>query len=146
MLASNDTLLNVYFNDIKNSTYVIPAEVNKIGSYAFSSCELIKEITIPDNITSIDRYAFYHCNNLEKIIISDNVNFIELLAFALCEKVKEIKLPHSLIRLGFNVFRRETEGLTIIYDETQLDFAKKINDDYKGKINLVMKPYNCKTF
>ena len=48
----------------KDTNYVIPDGVIKIGDGAFSRCESLINIVIPDSVTSIGDRAFSRCNNL----------------------------------------------------------------------------------
>ncbi len=48
---------------------VIPEDVPRIGSYAFSGCSDLTSVTIPNSVTSIGYGAFYDCSGLEKVIV-----------------------------------------------------------------------------
>ncbi|MDE6835181.1 MAG: leucine-rich repeat domain-containing protein, partial [Ruminococcus sp.] len=66
----------------ENSTEIVIPDtidglpVTKIGSYAFSECEKLEDVTIPDSITSIDEGAFKNCSNLALINIPASVVYI----------------------------------------------------------------------
>jgi hypothetical protein len=49
--------------------FTIPNGVQKIGAYAFYSCDNLKTVTIPASVTMIGQYAFDSCNNLTNVII-----------------------------------------------------------------------------
>ena len=61
-----------------------------IGSYAFSYCEILADITIPERVTSIGEYAFEYCKSLESVIIPENVTHIGSSAFSYCANLAEI--------------------------------------------------------
>lgn len=68
-------------------------EITSIDKYAFSHCNLIKEVIIGSNIKVVGSYAFKDCENIEKVIIDKNVELIGEGAFNGCHNIKEIKLP-----------------------------------------------------
>ena len=71
---------------------VIEDGVTSIGSYAFSECRRLTNITIPDSVTSIGSYAFSECSRLTSITIPGSVTSIGNSAFDSCKKLKTISL------------------------------------------------------
>lgn len=74
---SKDTLM-AYPAKRRETSYMIPASVTSIGSFAFSSnCNLIS-ITIPASVTSIGDSEFSYCSGLTKITVApDNPNYVD---------------------------------------------------------------------
>lgn len=87
-------------------SYTIPEGVEKIGSYAFSRCVNIAEITMPGGVTAIETSAFSGCQSLESIKIPEGVSEIGSTAFYGCEKLESAYIPASVKAIGFAAFDR----------------------------------------
>ncbi|MDE6091770.1 MAG: leucine-rich repeat protein, partial [Ruminococcus sp.] len=113
---------------------VIPDNVNKISSRAFTYCEDLTSIIIPDNVVDVGesvfsgctslKYAkigngvtkipgygytgpsgfFYECTNLETVVLSDNIEYIGENAFCYCESLKNINFPEKISHIGIRAF------------------------------------------
>ena len=64
------TASNTLVAGCKNS--VIPADIEKIGNYAFEGCSLLEEVNIPAGVTAIGEYAFANCRALASIAVDEN--------------------------------------------------------------------------
>jgi hypothetical protein len=58
--------------------------VVSIGSYSFSSCPGLTNVTIPNSVTSIGYWAFYVCSGLTSVTIGSSVTSIVTAAFSSC--------------------------------------------------------------
>lgn len=58
------------------AVYCIPDDITSIGSWAFSDCNFIEEISMGDQVVSIGGYAFSYCKNLKKLTLSANLQQI----------------------------------------------------------------------
>lgn len=97
---------------------VIPDSVEGIGTYAFSGCDSLTNLTIPNNVMSIGEYAFVGCNDLTSITIPDSVTRIDLGAFAGCTELKDIYFTGTeeewaTIEIGY--FRNDILSSTTIH-------------------------------
>ncbi len=72
----------------KNS--IIPSDIKKIGSYAFSGCRGLQSIVIPDTVTWIGGNAFEKCDSLLSVRIPKSVVDIYGRAFWECGSLKTI--------------------------------------------------------
>ena len=63
----NGNLIKCYDKNIKN--VIVPDCVIQIGRSAFSECYLLKTIKLPLTLEKINSFAFSSCENLRKIII-----------------------------------------------------------------------------
>ena len=70
-----------YYGDMDLHTYSVPANITKIGDFAFARSNL-ESIHIPKGVTTIGYAAFYHCDNLKEISIPETVTWIEPSAFS----------------------------------------------------------------
>ncbi len=59
----------------------IPYGVELIGTYAFSQCSALKEVTLSKSIKHVDKKAFSNCSKLKTIIIPAEVEYISNDAF-----------------------------------------------------------------
>ena len=73
ILFDKDKSRIISFRNQKQTSYVIPDSVTRIGDRAFFRCESLTDIVIPDSVTSIGDRAFYGCSfpyNLKQELIS----------------------------------------------------------------------------
>ena len=75
---------------------VIPDNVTKIGSEAFSGCESLTSVVIPDSVTEIGNGAFQFCTSLTSVIIPNSVTEISREAFYGCESLTSVVIPDSV--------------------------------------------------
>ena len=79
---------------------VIPANVKKIGNYAFENCTELVNIQIPDSVTSIGFAAFKGCSNLKDIELPSGITKIGDAAFQQCTGITRIELQKNVKELG----------------------------------------------
>ena len=84
----------------KDTNYVIPDGVIKIGDGAFSRCESLINIVIPDSVTSIGDRAFSRCSSLISIAIPGSVTSIGVHAFEFCRALRSVMIPNSVTSIG----------------------------------------------
>ena len=84
----------------KDTNYVIPDGVIKIGDGAFSRCESLINIVIPDSVTSIGDRAFSRCSSLISIAIPGSVTSIGVRAFEFCRALRSVMIPNSVTSIG----------------------------------------------
>ena len=95
------------------TSITIPDSVTSIGNDAFSGCTGLTSITIPDSVTSIGYCAFSDCTGLKNVSISNSVTSIGNLAFSGCTGLTSITIPDSVTSIGNAAFKGCT-GLTSI--------------------------------
>lgn len=78
----------------------IPAGIQTIGQYAFSSCVDLSEVILPETVNSIDNYAFSQCSSLSSITLSESLTSIGNNAFYECKSLSEIVFPSTLQTIG----------------------------------------------
>ena len=104
-----------FSNMIKLKKVILPAELRKIGSFAFSGCSGLEVVNIPPQVVIIDDGAFYGCRSLKAInlpntvvgigsmafsgtdlgtlTIPESVRYIDDGALADCPRIKQVTLP-----------------------------------------------------
>ena len=95
-----------YFNYRDYETYF--TEYDKIGKYAFSSCNSLKRLTLPKDITSIEQSAFFGCSGLTSITIPSSVTAIGKWSFYDCSSLTSIELPNSTTTIDESAFQNCT--------------------------------------
>ena len=110
----------------RKETFVIPADVTEIASYAFQGCRYLKHVTVPsgvkpspemfawcdslecavlcDGVKKIESFAFEHCKNLQYVCIPDSVEEIGEFSFEKCTGLKRIVLPENVKAIGRKAF------------------------------------------
>ena len=74
-------------------SFIIPAGVTSIGSYAFYGCTSLA--SIPNSVTSIGSYAFYGCTGLTSLTIPDGVTSISSNGFYNCTGLTSVAIPNK---------------------------------------------------
>lgn len=95
-----------YFNYGGYETYF--TEYNKIGKYAFCTCNNLKRLTLPKDITSIEQSAFFGCSGLTSITVPSSVTAIGKWSFYDCSSLTSIELPNSTTTIDESAFQNCT--------------------------------------
>ena len=90
---------------------VIPDEVTRIRSYAFSGCAGLTSVVFPEKLQVIPEGVCRGCVNLTRVVFPDGLRKIEFQAFADCPGLMEVSLPSGLQSIENAAFIRCT-GLT----------------------------------
>lgn len=88
----------------RTGNYVIPNGVEKIGRWAFCTCDNLTNIVIPNTVTTIENYAFYMCTKIVSFTIPNSVTNIEECVFSHCYALESITIPSSVVSIGNQVF------------------------------------------
>ena len=100
ILFNKDKSRIISFRNQKQTSYVIPASVTRIGEFAFSRFESLTEVVISDSVTSIGDHAFSLCRSLTEVVIPDSVTSIGDGAFSSCESLRSVVIPDSVTSIG----------------------------------------------
>ncbi len=92
-----------FWEDKGIRSLVIDEGVTTIGSYAFSNCRHLVDVSLPDSLTSIHKYGFYYCDDLQTLAIPDSVTSIGTGAFS-SSGLKSISIPDSITRISSYAF------------------------------------------
>lgn len=88
----------------KDSKFVIPNSVNKIGINAFSKAKNLTGIVIPNKVKEICGSAFAFCEKLNNINLPNSIKTIGVNAFTDCDSLSKINLPNSIETIGDSAF------------------------------------------
>ena len=78
--------------------------IEKLDSYAFYDCILLKKVMMGKCVAVIKKAAFKDCHLLEQCDLPESVTHIGNMAFTKCRKLKEIRVTDSLVSLGWSAF------------------------------------------
>ena len=82
----------VFKNNFKLESVVIPESVTAIGNGAFFGCSALENVTLPNTLRTIPANTFQYCISLEHIDIPFSVTTIGASAFADCIRLQEMVL------------------------------------------------------
>ena len=105
LYSIDGTSLILYAPASNGEAFVIPAEVTRIGSEAFSGCQNLKAIIIPNTVTKLGtHYNFNDCTSLTSVVIPDSVTTIGNHAFSRCDNLTSVTIPDSVTILEESAF------------------------------------------
>jgi hypothetical protein len=78
--------------------------VSSVGSYVFSHCTALQNVTVPSELTSIGNYAFNECTALESVTMHEYIETIGEGAFYGCSSLLEFSIPDSAPLTEINAF------------------------------------------
>ena len=105
----NGVLIACYSEE---ETLTVPANVTKIGSFAYFGCRNLKHLIIPSGV-SLSPYAFsgiesddgeFHHSPLETVSLPDTLTEIPDYAFVCCDTLCSLSIPNSVKRIGDGAF------------------------------------------
>jgi len=94
------------------STVIEPGVIS-IGSYAFSNCSNLTNVSIPSSVIFIGNYAFISCSSLTSVTIPSSVTSIGEGTFFWCSSLTSITIPGSVTSIGDNAFN-ECSSITSV--------------------------------
>ena len=127
-IALPNTVIEIGSAAFRNSgiaTAPIPANLTKIGDYAFYGCANLTTIGIPSTVSTVGAYAFAGCENVETLALAVGVKNIGDFAFADCVKIKEVTIPESVNFMGSNPFANCTGLESLALDSSNESFVIK---------------------
>lgn len=125
-----------YFNYGGYETYF--TEYNKIGKYAFCSCNNLKRLTLPKDITSIEQSAFFGCSGLTSITIPSSVTAIGKWSFLFCSSLRNINLPSKISSIGDAAFIRCSNMTSLSISSNITSIGRSAFSDCKSLKNLTI--------
>lgn len=135
-----DNLPSGFLADSKIDEFIIPSNIRKIGSFAFSHCRKLRDIEIPSSVNLIgwDAFAgsalerinipntaklgdsgiFLDCSNLSEVTLEDGIAEIPARTFDGCKKLMQVIIPKSVKQIGYQAFANCGKNLTIKFAGT----------------------------
>ncbi len=135
-VPANVTKVGDYaFDSCTLESIVLPGGLREIGEGAFNCCDFLKSINIPASVTSIGKCAFFLCISLESIVLPEGLKEIGEDTFSNCG-LKSISIPKSVTSIGEWAFSSCKNLETITFKETHKWYATKAKDS-KEKVKTV---------
>jgi hypothetical protein len=78
--------------------------VTAIGSYAFSNCRSVTNVTIPESVTVIEEGAFWMCQGLRSLSLPSHLTSIEEALLQGCEHLESLMIPEGVTNIGAVAF------------------------------------------
>ncbi len=92
LFNKDKTVLVKYPVASERTTYSVPEGVERINMNAFSSSNVLTDVTLPSTLQRIEDNAFYSCSKLTSILIPDNVTYVGYFSFAECNALENITI------------------------------------------------------
>ena len=98
---------------LQSSGFSIPSTVNRIGTYAFSGCSSLTNVTVPEGVDSLKSGLFQGCTGLTSVTVSSTLKVVDSGVFKGCNNpnLTSISLPSTVTSIGDNAFEG-CSGLT----------------------------------
>ncbi len=93
-----------FYGYMQLETVTLPDSVTKIGAYAFTYCEKLKNINLGNGVKTISMAAFYGCIALENIVLPDSVTGIGSYLFTKCSSLKTVSFGKKLTEITTSAF------------------------------------------
>ena len=104
-----ETATNTLLTGCRNT--IIPKDITKIGSQAFSGCSGLTSIIIPNGVTYISNVAFSQCSDLTSVTIPESITNINTQAFWHCDNLSMVKIgAKTPIYISNNVFTNQSHA------------------------------------
>ena len=95
-------------SNLANGVKLVIGEVETIGRYAFTRCNLLKSVIIANSVNSIGAAAFYDCDSLTSVTIPNSVTFIDDGAFNHCKALYTIIFEGTIAQWNAITFGANT--------------------------------------
>ncbi len=84
-------------------------------------------VTVPNTVTCIGENAFWGLSKMRSIIIPESVKEIQNYAFGNCSNLREIFLPDGVKCIGYDLFYKYYQDITIHYKGLSFPFRHAFN-------------------
>ncbi len=92
------------------------SNINRIGKYAFGSCQNLTDVTLSGSVNEIGEWAFYNCTSLKTVnLLNTTVKRISDYAFYNNTALETISLPETFNSVGEYTFQGCNKLTTVNY-------------------------------
>lgn len=112
------TIASFSFQGLSNITSMtLPNTITYIGTYAFSDCSALTNVTWPTGFHTIQDYTFRNCTSLTNWTVPDHVTAINQYAYMGCTKLETLVIGTGVTTIGTGVFRNDAALTAIIMNK-----------------------------
>lgn len=106
LYSINGTELVLYCDKTETGSFTVPAEVTKIGDFAFEGCQIANiDFAEGSELTTLGSDVFYHCSKLSSITLPDTVAEVgHECVFSDCTSLETFTVPANLTELTYAFF------------------------------------------
>ena len=97
-----------------DESFIIPASVEEIGTFAFEGMPSLKDIIISDSVVAMPMNCFSECYNLTSVVIGSGVSEIAHTAFRGCINLKTVIIKEGLTDIQTYAFAECTSLASIV--------------------------------
>ena len=126
-LPVKDIGREVFKDNEKITSIVIPASINTIGFKAFEGCTALTSVTISVGVKTIDKAAFAACTSLTEVVIPEGITAIDDAVFQDCTALTTVGIPESVTNVSSYAFIGCSKLDTINVDAKNHHYAVKNN-------------------
>ncbi len=105
--SANGTLKigrNAFSSCIVLKEISLPEGTTTIGDNAFNNCRALEQITLPNTITEMGAYQFYGCSSLQSVRIPIRITSIKEYTFGGCSALAELTIPAGVTSIEDGAF------------------------------------------
>lgn len=96
---------NSFSNNAQIENIQFPAQLKKIGNWAFQCCYNLQEIILPNSVIEIGTGNFYECKSIKKVVLSSSMKEIPSWTFNNCSSLVQVVIPRSIKKIGNGAFK-----------------------------------------
>lgn len=145
VLFNKDKSILIAYPAGLETSYTVPAFVERIENYAFYYAKIIK-LYFADNsrLKEIGEYAFYNCDGLAgRLVLPEALETIGNNAFNNCACITDISIPASVNSIGSEAFRLIYNLASITVDADNAYYSSDENGVLFNKDKSVLLLYPC---
>ncbi|EAX96121.1 surface antigen BspA-like [Trichomonas vaginalis G3] len=121
------------------SSIELPANLNKIGHFAFSHCSNLTYIDVPNTVTSFGDGVFEFCTSLENIKINLNISRIPRMFFMNCIKLESFVVQYEVKVIETKAFYN-CSNLTVLTGLLRVQEIQNFAFTFSGIVTFYISP------
>lgn len=111
-----------------DTTYAIPAGVERLADNSFYKCDALTEVTIPEGVKEIGRMVFFKCWDLNLVELPSTIETLGPDCFSFCTSMKyAFFIPASMKSIDHHAFYKSDalEAFYVECDESDISLGSK---------------------
>jgi hypothetical protein len=120
---------------------VLPNSVTTIGDYSFHDCKALERISFGKSLNKIGQYAFSYDEALKNVKLPNSVTQVGTHSFSYCKNLTSISFGKSITNIGTNTFF-EDNAISSIYCKAETPPAMSSINPHLEHLTTVYVPIN----